>query len=260
MLPALQLLVEIDAKQDRAAQAVQRLTPLVSAHPENAGLQLLLATAYLHSKNAADAEVHARKAIAIDSKTPDAHALLGRIDYARGSFDQAIRDFQSELDLTPSNRTSTYMALESLYEKTARWEDARRAAEAALSADPSSGAAANNLAYLYLEHGGDVNRAVSLAQQAKRADPDSPVAADTLGWALYKLGSPELALPQFRFSLQKFPNNPLYQAHIGMAYLSQGQFEPAERYLRSAIETDPNLSNDPGVRAALDRAAARSRR
>jgi cellulose synthase operon protein C len=49
---------------------------------------------------------------------------------------------------------------------------------------------ANQLAYIYLEHGGDVNVALGLAQQAKQKMPDSPNVADTLGWAYYKSGLP----------------------------------------------------------------------
>ena len=60
--------------------------------------------------------------------------------------------------------------------------------------DPSSASVKNDLAYLYLQHGGDTNAALSLAQEAKRALPDSPAVADTLGWALYKLGSYQLAI------------------------------------------------------------------
>jgi hypothetical protein len=36
-------------------------------------------------------------------------------------------------------------------------------------------------AFLYLEHGGDVNAELSLAQSAKRKMPDSLVTADALG-------------------------------------------------------------------------------
>ena len=54
--------------------------------------------------------------------------------------------------------------------------------------DPLSPLVAAELAFLYLEHGGDINTAVSLAQVAKQKLPDSPVTAHALGWAYYKVG------------------------------------------------------------------------
>ena len=59
----------------------------------------------------------------------------------------------------------------------------KKLCEKAREVDPDSPLVANNLAYLYLEHGGDVNVALSLAQMVRQKMPNSPDAADTLGWA-----------------------------------------------------------------------------
>ena len=88
--------------------------------------------------------------------------------------------------------------------------------EKAHDVDPASGLVAAALAHLYLEHGGDVNVAVSLAQMAKQRMPDSLATADTLGWAYYKLGSFEPAIAQLEEAVRKAPANPLYRYHLGM--------------------------------------------
>ena len=49
--------------------------------------------------------------------------------------------------------------------------------------------AANNLAYLMLENGENVDVALTMAQTARRAMPDSPNSADTLAWAYYYKGT-----------------------------------------------------------------------
>jgi cellulose synthase operon protein C len=95
---------------------------------------------------------------------------------------------------------------------------------------------AAELAFLYLEHDGDVNVAVSLAQAAKRSMPDSPIAADALGWAYYKLGSLDSALLHLKEAAQKVPNNPMYQYHLGMAYMTARNFDLAGRSLRLALK------------------------
>jgi tetratricopeptide (TPR) repeat protein len=87
--------------------------------------------------------------------------------------------------------------------------------------------------------------------------PNSPNAADTLGWAYYKLGSPESAVVQLKECAQKNPNNPMYQYHLGMAYMAARQFGLAERFLQKALQDDPNFPDAASARAALDRLAER---
>src|SRR5208283_4609437 len=116
---------------------------------------------------------------------------------------------------TNPNKIENYMALSGLYDKQSDWKNATQAAERAHSLDPGSPFIANNLAYLYLEHGGDVHVALSLAQQAKQKLPDSPIVSDTIGWALYKLGSAEAAVGPLSESVRRAPGNPLYQYHLG---------------------------------------------
>jgi tetratricopeptide (TPR) repeat protein len=53
--------------------------------------------------------------------------------------------------------------------------------EAALRHGDPTGIAANNLAWLYAEQGGDLNRALQLAQQARQFAPSNPAVLDTVG-------------------------------------------------------------------------------
>jgi predicted Zn-dependent protease len=108
------------------------------------------------------------------------------------------------------------------------------------------------LAFLYLEHGGDVNVALSLAQAAKQKMPDSPLAMDMLGWAYYKLGAATSAVAQLEDSVRRVPDNPVYQYHLGMAYMATGQHQFAERSLRQALKHDPGLAYAASAKATLD--------
>ena len=53
-----------------------------------------------------------------------------------------------------------------------------------------------------LEQGGNVDVAMGLAQTARRGMPDSPNAADTLGWAYYQKGVYQSAISQFQEALR----------------------------------------------------------
>jgi tetratricopeptide (TPR) repeat protein len=113
------------------------------------------------------------------------------------------------------------------------------------------------LVFLYLEHGGDVNVAVSLAQAVRQRMPNSPVAADALGWAYYKIGSPVSAIVQLKTSTQKVPDNPMYQYHLGMAYLAGRRYRLAAQCLEIALKKDPKFLDAANARAALENIASK---
>ena len=74
--------------------------------------------------------------------------------------------------------------------------------------EPRFAPAANNLAWLYSEHGGDKEKALELAQRAKEAAPDDPHISDTLGWILYKRGVYQRAVGLLKESAAKLPDQP----------------------------------------------------
>ena len=118
--------------------------------------------------------------------------------------------------------------------------------------DPASPYIADELAYLYLEHGGDVNVALSLAQAAKQKAPKSPITGDTLGWAYYKIGSNDLAMKELKDATQQAPANPVYQYHLGMAYMTARNYDLASRSLRAALKV-PNFPYASSANAALEK-------
>jgi tetratricopeptide (TPR) repeat protein len=250
-LPALEMLLRLYARQGKTQQAVNRISNLVSQYPRNAGLHYLLAMGYFQLKDLKNSEANVRETIGIDEKTPGAHALLARISLAQGSVEQAIMSFRKEIEANPQ-KVSNYMALENLYAKQGKWEEAKKVSETAHAIDPASPVVANNLADLYLEHGGDVNVALSLAQQAKQKMPDSAIVDDTVGWAFYKVGSPQSAVAQLSDAVKKANNNPLYQYHLGMAYLAAGNSNSAARSLHQALADNPNFPFAANARTALD--------
>ena len=257
-LPALATLLKISMSRGAVPEVIQRISGLLQQHPQNAGLHFLLALGYFSIKDLDRAETGVRKALALDPRTPDAYALLANIDLARGATGKAESDLRSAIASQPRN-VSNYAALGTQFEREKNWEEARKLFEKAHQLEPNSPNLAAELAFLYLEHGGDVNVAVSLAQQAKQKLPDSPMTADALGWAYYKLGSTDLAIAQLKESTTKIPGNPVYQYHLGMAYLSARRMEVAERSLRTALKEDPNFPNAESARTALDQIAQKKR-
>jgi len=203
-------------------------------------------------KNLDKSESNVQRAIALDRKTPNAFSLLANIDYARGSIEKAKANLRTAIELNPYNVTN-YMVLENWFKKEGNWEEAKRLCEKAHQLDSASPEIATELAFLYLEHGGDVNLALSLAQGAKEKLPNSLPVADTLGWAYYKMGLAGSAIVQLKECVQKSPDNSIYQYHLGMAYMAAGHSQSAGQALHQALKYNPSFAYAANARAALDR-------
>ncbi len=130
-------------------------------------------------------------------------------------------------------------ALGGAYEATGDWQQAEASYHRALGLRADFGPAANNLAYLMLEHGGDLNVALSLAQTARRNMPNVPNTADTLGWAYYRGGSFSSAAPMFEEAVKREPANATYHYHLGLAYQKLNDAARAKAELQKAISVDP---------------------
>jgi tetratricopeptide (TPR) repeat protein len=257
-LPALAIMVKLYGKQGRTKEALQRLSGLAATRPNEAGLPLLMAVCYFDLKDVDKAESSAKRAMVLDPKTSEAYAMLANVDFARGSAEKAKAHLRTAIETNPHN-VSNYLALESSYKREGNWEEAKKLCERAHQMDAGSPQVAMELAFLYLEHGGDVNIALSLAQMVNQKIPDFPAAADLLGWAYYKLGSANSAIPHLEECVRKVPDQSVYQYHLGMAYMAAGRSKPAEQYLRRALEIDPSLAYASSAKAALDQISKFSR-
>jgi tetratricopeptide (TPR) repeat protein len=249
-LPALATLLNLYSREGRMTEGLRRLTGLMQQNPQNAGLHFLQAVAYFELKDLQKAERGVRQALTLDPKTPGAYTLLANIHFARGAVEDAKADLRAAMAAHPRS-LSNYMALVTQYEKEKKWEEAKKLCEKAHAIDPNAPLIAAELAFLYLEHGGDVNAAILLAQAAKQHMPNSPITSDALGWAYYKVGSPDAAIAQLRESTARVPDNPIYQYHLALAYAASHRTDLAAQALRLALQHDPNFPYAASARAAL---------
>src|SRR5207237_9760201 len=170
----------------------------------------------------ADEELALKKSAELDKNNADALLKLGQVQVARGSTDEAIATYRRSLQDNP-REASFYILMGELYESKQDWENAKQAYQKALEVKPDNPLASNNLAYVMLETGGNVDVALSLAQTARRGMPNSPNAADTLGWVYYQKGAYRSAIDLFQEALKlaeknKAPENPTVHYHLGLAY------------------------------------------
>jgi len=196
-----------------------------------------------------------KKAADLDKNNGDALLKLGQVQVAKGNTNEAIATYQNSIKNNP-REASFYVLLGELYESKQDWSNAKQAYQKALDLKPDNPLASNNLAYVMLETGGNVDVALSLAQTARRGMPDSPNAADTLGWVYYQKGAYRSAIDLFQEALKlaeknKAPENPTVHYHLGLAYEKTEQPALARQPLERVLKINPNYSSAADVKKIL---------
>jgi cellulose synthase operon protein C len=99
-----------------------------------------------------------------------------------------------------------------------------------------------------LQQGGNVDVALAMAQTARRGMPDSPNAADTLGWAYFQKGVYQSAIDMFQESLRLNErkggtDDATVHYHLAMAYEKVNQMAQARQQLERVLKINPNDSD-----------------
>ena len=248
---AIQGLVDVDFRRNKADDALQLLKTTIGQSPNNAQLYVLQAQALLQNKRPAEAEKSLERALQIDKQNVNALVLLAQLQTGRGARDEAISTYQRAIEIAP-NSAVLQVALGGLYESAGNWQKAQNIYQKALSMQPDNPQAANNLAYILLEHNGSVNLALTLAQAARRGLPNSPNTADTLGWAYYHNGAYSVAQPLLEEAVKKVSDNPAYHYHLGVTYQKLNDNARARAQFEKVISLKPGSPIADESRRALE--------
>ncbi len=243
-------LVATLAQQKQNPRAIARIQQQIGRLPERAPFHYMLGQMYVGANDMENAEKSLMRATELDPKGLDAFLLLAAVQSSRGSVDSAVRLYERNIQSDPRDVRS-YILLGSLEENRSKLDRARQLYERALQTSPDHPLAANNLAYLLLEHGGNVDVALSLAQVARSGMPQSPNVADTLAWAYYRKGAFTLAIGLLQEAVKDVPDNSTFHFHLGLAYQKNNEPDRARRHLRRALELQSDQQKAEPIRRAL---------
>jgi len=242
-------LIAIDIAAGDPARARARVERRLAQRPD-AALLLLAAKTYQVTGDSGKAEATLRRAAELDPSNPEPRELLGRLYWSQRRPDLAVEQFKAMAKNAPQSATPHTM-LATIYQADKRFADAQRELEKVHQLDPADANAANNLAWLNAEHGGDLDVALQLAQQAKRQSPERPDINDTLGWVYYKRGQPSLAISPFKTCIEREPGSATCHYHLGLAYAGTGDARLARQSLATAVKINPNFEGAQDARRVL---------
>jgi tetratricopeptide (TPR) repeat protein len=230
--------------------ALSRVTKQVALVPQSGGLQYLLGLVHLARRETGAAEGAFLKATELEPMRADSYVRLGDLYQASGRYDEALAKASEVLKTNP-RALPAQMLMGLVYKRKGDVAKAEQVYEHVLAANPRFALAANNLAWLYSEHGGDQGKALQLAQTAKELAPEDPNISDTLGWILYKRGVYERAVDLLRESASKLPGHPVVQYHLGLALLKVGEKAGARAALTAAARAPASFDEKDEAKKAL---------
>lgn len=240
----LQSLLQLDAANNRVAESLERIRSAQAAKPDDSELLRLEGLALMASGDGPQAEARLRRAVEINPNDMEAYQALARYLLGTGRRAESLQTYEAAAKSRPDSAPIRF-TLGTLYEAEGRRDDAMKEYEEAIRLDGNLAVAKNNLAYLLAEQGADLDRALELAQAAKAQLPESPNAADTLGWVLLKKGIAGAAVDYLKESESGFPpDHPdlgWVRLHLAQAYEANGQPEQAREVLQRALDSYSSL-------------------
>ncbi len=248
--PAIRGLVQLYLNQKQPQKALNRAQEFAAQFPQNGPAHMLLANLAVLVKNLELAETEFSKATEQMPNNIAAFANLGLVQLKRNETLQAESSYQSAVRNNPKD-PEAYWLLATLQDQENKSSEAEKNYRKAIELRPDFGAAANNLAYLMLQNGGNIDQVITYAEIARRQMPNAPEVADTLGWAYYEKGTAGLAVAMLRDAVKAVPNSATYHYHLGMAYSKAGDRQRAKDELQKAIQLEVVSSKKDEIRKNL---------
>jgi tetratricopeptide (TPR) repeat protein len=190
-------------------RARQAFAKMFDVPADSASSYLLTARMLFRQEFSPVALEYAEKAVALDSKLPLAHFLVGEIHLFQSRIPEAISNFEQELSINPGH-AATYYKLADAYSRIEKFEPAEK-----------------------------------LLQRAIWLDPTATGHYVLMGKVLEKKGEPELAARALERAARMDPNNPITHHLLGQAYRELGKNAEAEQQLKLASELEEKQNAEP---------------
>jgi tetratricopeptide (TPR) repeat protein len=197
----LDAMLALDEREGRGDASVARIQAARAARPDDVALARLEARALAAAGRNDDAGAAFARAVALDPNDSRSYEELLAWLSRSGSADTVERRAEA-LGLAPA---PAHVVVAMSCAKRGDAAGARAAAEQAHQADPDLAIARATLARALAASGGDLDRAATLAREARAARPDDPDLAWTLGVVHLRRGQGKTAFEVLREAIGSYP-------------------------------------------------------
>lgn len=237
---------------------------------------------------------HFRQTLVLDTNVPTNHYRLAQVQLRAKRYDDAIatllatrKDFPNEPDVTEFLGQAYYLAKRfdealatydaaaaemkgrnesrlnprfieswaSAAERAGKFERAVELFKKSMADFPDDPGAFNDLGYLWVDRGMNLDEAGGLIRKALENSPDNPSFLDSLGWYYFKTGKYEDAKRELLNALSKMTaDEPTTLEHLGDTYEKLDNLKEAIQSWEKSLKADPGPDEPEKVKAKVDAA------
>lgn len=234
-------LAELYEKQGRMKEIEPSLQKAVDLAPSSWAAHANFGVYLRGAKRYEEARQEFLRVIEVAADNATAHSYLGRLYLEQEKFEEARKSYEAELRLMPSFRV--YSNLGVVLQLEGRYEEAARMFEKAIDLNPNSYRSWGNLGSALTWSGADKakareahEKAIALADEARKATPNDVAVLASLGSYYAALGDEKRSIPLLRQAIALDPDSAATAFQVGEAYESLHRREEALRWIRVALK------------------------
>ncbi|WP_160000417.1 tetratricopeptide repeat protein [Roseomonas sp. 18066] len=181
-------------------------------------------------------------------------ARLGDLLRTRERYSEAAEAYSTALTRVPrpgAEHWSLFYARGIALERAGDWTRAEADFHRALQLAPEQPYVLNYLGYTWVEHGSNLPEARRMLERAAELRPQDGNIADSLGWALFKLGDMPAATRWMEKAVELESRNSVINDHLGDVYWAAGRRIEAQYQWRRALTLEPEPGEAPKIAAKL---------
>ncbi|MCF8109345.1 MAG: tetratricopeptide repeat protein, partial [Desulfohalobiaceae bacterium] len=257
MVPVLTEMVRIYSAQGAYQTGLDLLDRWIEQKPDVLQLGLLKGNLLLNWNKLNQAEDFLLR---LHEQHPDSELpllLLVQVDLTRGNPEKAAETCRRAMAVNPEN-PAPYLRLAGIYNRLGDWQQSIDVYQELLKVRPSFAPAMNDLAYLFAVQGINLDKAMELGQKALELRPGDPNVRDTLGFVAYQKGATRVAQRYLREAIEMQPERPVFHYHLGQVLAAQEQYSQAGQSLEKSLELGLDGEMKAEAELLLDEIAGRS--
>lgn len=189
------------------------------------------------------AEQSARRALELDSQSPEAHNLLGYVAALQGEFEDAIESYREAIALDDTYLEAMLNAAEVYIHPLADFDEALRICDHALTLAENDDELVDTLLLKFDAHlgKGELEEAKVLCTRFPPGPFENPNHTFLVGRALYETGDVDRAAPLIEEAVKRSGRNPEATYYLGLVRDERGDARGATEAFLSARELDLEL-------------------
>jgi tetratricopeptide (TPR) repeat protein len=219
-----------------------------SANP--AAVRVLIAGAAVQAHQYPMAIAQYEQLLKDDPQSADLHVALGSTYRLKGELPKAIETLEKARKLEP-DYDRPVEALGIALQIAGRRKEATECYRKLAQLRPDDPIVLNNLAFLISETGGNLDEALKLAGQAQKIAPADPAILDTLGSVYLRKKMAAAAIQVLGGLVSKYPQDPTYHYHYGLALLQGNDKFKARAELEMARQYNPPADISASITESL---------